>query len=781
MKQNIGWTFLVCFFAILQVKIYLTVGVIAFIRKIYSANALRNLNQMIMNYFLPIYAIIEIARMTTKENVSLIWILIIGVVLSIVIGFICGRIAHYIFKLDERISYSFNLLTSLPSIGTLPLVLGKSLCYPGAPLEDDPECANILGFMLMNYLIFQLILNFVGFQVLTNDSNLSKKVDEKLSFLWRILIDKFVKKDYTVKYLFEKYMKDSKQAEAKFEEFVGKYSLVLDGMTYILLGEEVKNIDIEDIEKRESKSVNIENNVMEEKVDNAVDNADDMKNYFNNEASNPVSNYDMTFNDTSPKIHNLRSTGENKFISSLANPEQNNDSSRDIDDLYKFDHLNKEVKLTVEPKDEQKRLSNIQEEAIEENILSEKDNLKSSQERLQSEEVEFVEHKTEAGLKRAISQKDVIKKPHDPLMKELEDIIHDKKNKLIHYETDDNIGTFANNELVKLYDVEPIIHHLPLTADLNHIHRYESVIDEDYLFIHPDDFIINKQIKAQQLEEKQRVVNLRSKSSKKLFEHVDRYYTKVFEYIENDLKERKKEEYEHEKMDILKDLYLLPPKFPIVRCVQVNKINLAIVEEEWKKYEELIKKVLPNFKLTSPQTAFSMQIVLKFLFIPAIVGCIIGLFVGLSHMRDILFSTNHYITNLVDGIYILTRATVPIMYVPIGVGFVSTKGLTMQLPISKKYILISFIVRFVIIPGIGYIYVYLWYTYYGGAIATSKVLRITMFIPFCVPSTANLVVMTNIVRFFMEETAFILLIHNAFLIISLPTLYMIYFIIVGAM
>jgi len=40
---------------------------------------------------------------------------------------------------------------------------------------------------------------------------------------------------------------------------------------------------------------------------------------------------------------------------------------------------------------------------------------------------------------------------------------------------------------------------------------------------------------------------------------------------------------------------------------------------------------------------------------PAVVGTILGLVVGISGMRDILFSSNHYISNLVEGIYIITK------------------------------------------------------------------------------------------------------------------------------
>jgi hypothetical protein len=852
MKQDIGWTFLVCFFAAIQVKIYLCIGVVTFIKKIYSSKALRNLSELIMNYFLPIYAIIEIARMTTKENITLIWILIIGILLSITVGYACGRLAHYMFKLDERISYSFSLLTSLPSIGTLPLVLGKSLCFPGAPLEDDPQCANILGFMLMNYLIFQLILNFVGFQVLTKDSNFSRIVDEKLSYLWRILIGRFVKKDYTVLYLFKKYMNDKKQAVKQFDDFIEKYQLIQEDSKFTLKGaeeESVNNTKVEacsnggDINKEIIKNID-----KEEKADTIIELDEENHNHksnvkagvsvnkedssYFNENSISITNakqvnltkisesFDVKGVDTTP-IHKVKDMGENKLITNIILAKQQNSSMDDeqsdnnkinsIKDIRLDVHeklINKDQPLgTHSNKQLSKQTSKLnkdegflnKQELNKENVILHGKSSKNLHERLPSEEVEFIEpikndlnnhhDKGMAFNKLVYSQKEVTKNfIKKESVNELNEIIQDKKNKLRRYETDNDIlkldGHFGSeNEertaLMKFYEEPPVYHKLPLTSDRD-VHCFQLNMNENFLIIHPNDFLIHKKIKEEQLEEKKRLVRLRQKSSKIIFEDVHRYYTKIFCTIEKDFNNKLEEDYEHEKMDILKDVYLLPPKFPIVKCVLVNKVDLMIVEEEWKRYEELVKKVIPNFRLTSPQIAFNIQIVLKFLYIPAIVGCIFGLLVGLSHMREILFSTNHYITNLVDGIYILTKATVPIMYIPIGVGFVATKGMHMQLPLSKIYIAISFIVRFLILPCVGYLYVYLWTTYYGGVIATSKVFRITMFIPFCVPSTANLVVMTNIVKFFVEETAFILLLNNSTNLVTLPLLYMIYFIIIGA-
>ncbi len=66
-----------------------------------------------------------------------------------------------------------------------------------------------------------------------------------------------------------------------------------------------------------------------------------------------------------------------------------------------------------------------------------------------------------------------------------------------------------------------------------------------------------------------------------------------------------------------------------------------------------------------------IKIILKYLYFPIIIGGVLGLIIGSSGMRNILLSSNHYISNLVDGIYLITKITIPVMYIPIGISFVS--------------------------------------------------------------------------------------------------------------
>lgn len=235
------------FFAILNVKIYLSIGITTYIRKLFKENALKTLSQLLVNTFLPIYGVIEVARMATPSNMQVFWIMIISVITSMIIGYYSGKLSQYLFKLDVRIENSYNLLCSLPSIGTLPLVLAKAFCYPGGPLNDDPQCANILGYMMINYLVLQITLFLIGFHMIAKDANFGYIFDEKMSLTWHIICEKLFKKDYWVLYMFRKYFKEKKLAYEKFNEFEKDNKLIKNegDITYSYVKKEIDNFNLE--------------------------------------------------------------------------------------------------------------------------------------------------------------------------------------------------------------------------------------------------------------------------------------------------------------------------------------------------------------------------------------------------------------------------------------------------------------------------------------------------------------------------------------------------------
>jgi len=167
------------------------------------------------------------------------------------------------------------------------------------------------------------------------------------------------------------------------------------------------------------------------------------------------------------------------------------------------------------------------------------------------------------------------------------------------------------------------------------------------------------------------------------------------------------------------------------------------------------------------------------LYSPAIVGCILGLIIGISGMRDLLHSKNHYLQNFLEGFNIITKSTVAFVYISTGVSFATFTGFKWNLPINKKHLIVTFIVRYIILPFIGILWILAWKTFYGGIVEESKVFRISLFIPFCIPSSSNLIIILNLLKYFLGETNILLIWQNGLMVFQLLALYVVYFVQIG--
>jgi len=281
--------------------------------------------------------------------------------------------------------------------------------------------------------------------------------------------------------------------------------------------------------------------------------------------------------------------------------------------------------------------------------------------------------------------------------------------------------------------------------------------------------------------ENNKITSIRLQRHQSIFDDsIVKYYQKIFRIIENNTDPSKMDELLLEKSEVFKNLHDIPPKFPIVRGIEINRDNLPDVEEIWRDYLIAIKNLNSDFELHSNQMVADVNLIINKIHSPAVTGTILGLLIGVAGMREVLFSPNHYITNIVEGILVLTKATVPFLYVSVGISFITVKGFNLGIPVNKKHIIASFIVRFIIIPGVGLLWTWIWTNFYGGIIKESRVFRISLFIPFCVPSSANMVVIVNIIKYFVEEANLILVWQNVSLLITLTILYVVYFVAIGS-
>jgi predicted permease len=567
--MNIGWVLLNCLFSVLQIYIFLAIGVWSYYKGIINKQTSTFISKLIAFFIFPLYNMLELSRVATVDNMRISWLLMISTLVSLSLGFILSIAFTKLFKLDKRTAYSFSLLNSLPSLGSLPLVLGKALCISGGPLDGDPKCSVITGFLVIDLMIFQIQMFFTGYSIVIKDIELVKPFEEKLHYLWHIFLRKRGEDDIVVLDLFERYLKRQVKAKEKYREFLKEYRIV----------------------------------------------------------------------------HN---------------------------DGIDFEFRLPEIKSSCAPNDDDSFI-------IQEPICIE-------------------------------------------------------------------------------------------TAKRNYFMDYSAIEEKPggvFVEAHPE----------KRLEDHSRLTA--TYSIHMIIKNIQKYYGAIFQIIEENLNKKVAADYEVEKARIIHNLQHFPPKFPVVRSFHIDQNILDQVDKEFVNYDGVIKKYRPDFKLTE-YTKKSQIVILGKVYYPPIIGCFLGLLIGLSGMRDIAFSSNHYLKNFFDIWPIITVVNVPFIYTSCGFALAATKNLSRDMILTKKDIMVGMLVRFIIIPAVGLLWIYIWKTLYGGIVEESKVIRFAMFLPFCLPVAAVIVVFLNIVNFYIEETAYQIFIQYISCLVFLTVLFLIYFITLGS-
>jgi predicted permease len=708
MALDIPSTLLYIFLAMLQIIILFSVGIITGMKKMWTPKSIKTISELLYNKFIPIFAIIELGRTASWPNIEIMWILMISVTVSMLLGFALGVLIHRLFGLDVRFTWSYPYLISMPSLGTLPLVLGRALCLPGGMLEGDPQCPNILGFMVMNKLIFNILLFALGFLLIPKDANLTNLLMEKMNYVWHNLIGKVYDKNFAVLNIFLSFMKDEKTAKKLFEVFEKKYKLkVTDKENLFFNYEFIENpeIQLEFYLDVPHLAYHIENNCKH------IESEEKLK------AENQFIKEKVLLKD---KI-------EDSFFEKSINKSHITSKIFDND----FDIIGNSINF-IENELEPETLPNYKSEAFnaEAVFLTEKDYLSYVKE-----------------IKDISGMNININIPNTSSIKQIkEKSLEEEKGSELHFPSQMN-------------------------------YMLEEYINAEYSLAE------NPPEKMSVAEEKKIIdhIKLKRESSVKIFAaDVERYYQKVFGFVEKHFNEQKATEYNEFKLTTMKSIFDFPPKFPVARNITITNNVVKVIEEEWIKLEKMMKKINPDFKLITVKYSLSLMLILKEFHSPPIVSHILGLIIGMSGLREIMFSSNHYISNLLDGLNIMVLPTVPLLYLALGIFMISVKNVNrLNTPLSKRYLVLSFVHRLIIMPAIGLLYVYLWETYFGGIVAASKVFRISVFIPWCLPCAVTAVVIINMVKFFTEETGIILFAHNSSIIVTLTILYSVYYVVIG--
>jgi predicted permease len=698
MAGDIPLTLLYTFLAFLQIYIYFSAGTITGIKKIWTSKSIKAVSEMLVKFFLPLYATLELARMSSWPNVEIMWILIISVIVALTIALAFGFIIQKNFKLDVRFSNTYPYILAMPSLGTLPLVLGRALCYPGGMLEGDPQCSNVLGFMMMNFLIFEMCVFSMGFLFMPRDANFTNVLMEKLSYISHILIGKIFDKNYSVLNIFLRFMKDEKTARQLFDTFDKKYKL------------EINDQDI--VKYKYSENHGIE-----------LDFIMDMPHLAHH--SKPKHHQDEPIDviQEEPMVKEEGNSYFNKSLSKSKNSKKGTGhdelSGSFIDNSINFD--------------------------LNENIP------------------ESLQNNAQIGNYATNSE-----------------FIRTTDNKLISVDQDKFIKIEISDTGLAHGDIDVIDEQIKLKDEAPKTFEYIDALNCPIL----TEFIEHEAAHIMSLAEEKKIINeieMRRKSSIKFFSNdVEIYHQKIFGFVEKHINEEKVEEYNEFKLSVMKNIYGIPPKFFFAKDIAINEDMIKVIDNEWTKFETSMKKLDPEFKLTATEIPFSFKIILAKIHSPPVIGCFLGLLIGESSMREVLFSSNHYVSNIVDGIQIITKTTVPFLYINLGVSILAIKTFNpLNTPLTKKYIILSFIHRNILLPGFGLLYVYLWKTYFGGMVEASKVFRISLFIPFCLPCSTTVVVVVNMIKFFLDETGIIQFCQITTIVINLTILYLIYSVVIG--
>ena len=700
-------------------------GFFAFKRKMFSSRSISMVSEILFVFLIPLYGVVEITRIGTLEILNLFWILIVNFVINLVISYLISILCHYTFKLDERIRESFNLVCTIPAMGALPLVIGKAFCFPGGPIEGDKYCDSLIGLMMLCYFVVCIAVFLIGFLLIFSDKVRSNGIQEKMIYLWHVLVDKFFKKDYTILYLFNKYLKDKKKAEELFEKFTKEH------------GEDMKQVSYERREEpyhRKKSPYDVNRNSVKE-GDVVIE---DVKGLDDNPNGVAVNNQDSYFNQSS--ISENSDEDNDDYPDNIA---QNPKSQTFVDRTAK---LLDQFVVFFERK---------------ESFYPGHDIRKKFEKEVKKQKTDVYFNKSGKHFKVDIGIEVPIENNNEDTKKIRANTFHTKPRGFLLQTSEKFKKEQMNISNREDKEKEPLERDMEVQLDVEPKENHKPIISNTPL-----------------QEIKEEVAPLKKSNS----DIIKNYYQSCFDMIEEDPDNFNLElikEYEEIKKEILHKVCHNPPKYPIVRCAKIDRETVALINKEWETFEPKLKLMSSSFK-GIPSTGIDTNLLLTKIFSPPTLSVLLGLILSLSKIRELIFNeSNHYWSNIVDGLYTMDKVMVPFLFLLIGLSSASTKGLSMNVPLKKTHIIIVFILRFLVIPFLGILVIYIWKEAYGGIVKESFAFRIILFFPWCLPSAPNMAVIVNLTQYFFEEYGYLILIQNISCVVTLTVLYMIYFITVG--
>lgn len=185
----------------------------------------------ILNYFyIPVFTILELARLSTYENIPKMAVLILNFTVAIFIRFSVAWILARLTKHDTKTMEPFVLMHSIPDFGSLTLGFTISMCKNiDSPLFNDPQCNNQLGYVTLNTIVLFPLMYTIGLILHNKGYSKYSRLKYKLSYIWFFYLSKVNKKDKIAKYLIFKYLTTwHVRAEVVYKNFIKQHQLAVE-------------------------------------------------------------------------------------------------------------------------------------------------------------------------------------------------------------------------------------------------------------------------------------------------------------------------------------------------------------------------------------------------------------------------------------------------------------------------------------------------------------------------------------------------------------------------
>ena len=725
-----------CFVAIAQIYFYMFVGIVAYYRKIFTMESLKKFTSIIYYVLMPIYSFMELSKVTTMETIKTYWLLIFSTSSCILVGYLIARIFHFTIGLDERIGQSFSVALAIPAIGSFPLVVAKLMCFSGGPLEGVPSCSRATGLMIVNYLASMIFLHFFALNLVQKDKNLNDNINRKLKYLWHVVLKKFDLKDYYALLLCEQFIEDPEIRFSVYNNFVENFELIIDEKFCYKL--HLKNEKLNDICLKDKNEDSKLNKLPE------------------NDISLKEKKYETKLN-VLPETNTVRKEIK-KDLKMIQFPENDTDLKNIKEDSKMIELPEIEKYIKTEEKD--LISNNLQMNSIRKlSVLDLGINFNLKELRID---------KMKSGLFTGTEKK------------ELDDGDYFNTSNL-----EENVNNYVENfkkmESSKYID-NKIINDLSLSLKLNKLKSWNLKKEENVKNMEEqksiDVEVIDQKIIVPNNEEinivtEPLVENLSNKID------VEIYYKTLFDTIEEHLNDSQKKAFNEHKHLIFQNLRKDISVFPIIEGISLPMNRINFVEEEWKKLEDYSKKNNLELKLEGTNFTITWKLIVSKIFSPPIIGCVLGLMFGISSISTILFSPNHFISNVIQIISIYHRSIIPLLFTCTGFTLMSSKSLILNSAFNKLHLGLSFLVRGVLVPFLGLAFIYLMRKYYGGEVESDRMLRFAMYVVWSLPTSSNLIVILNLVMHFREELGYILMWQIALMFINVTLNFLIYFSTIG--